>query len=244
MKIIFFIIYDIRDNWNEFKKRNEIPWLSDSAEQEILRKSDLIITVSPMLKEKFKYFSPVLIPNGYEPTSFDDNFIISLKKGNITFGYYGTLNINWFDWDFLKKLANLKKDWVFHIIGSPKYEFIKNMPNNIIYHGAVEHSKLKDYAKNWDIAIIPFKDNEISKYSDPLKTYEFLYFDLPVITKGIPHLSKYPNTFEVNTCKEFVKTAEKIIKNPKLITEFKAFINESTWENRVNYLFEVIKNRK
>lgn len=239
-----FIIYDIRDNWNEFKKKGEIPWLSINAEIEILKKSDLVITVAPMLKEKFKDFSPILIPNGFDPCSFDSEFNINLKKGTITLGYYGTLNVNWFDWDFIKKLAKQKKEWIIHLIGLPNYEFIKDLPNNIIYHGEIEHSKLMGYAKNWDFAIIPFKNNEISKYSDPLKIYEFLYFSLPVITKGIPHLSEYPNTYVVNNINEFIKTIEKIIKEEKSINDFKTFIDESTWEKRIDYLFKIIRNKK
>lgn len=240
----FFIIYDIRDNWKEFRLKKRLEWLSCEIENEILKNSDLVITVSPLLKEKYKKFRPELIPNGYDPNSFEDNFSIYLKKGEVTLGYYGHLDPAWFDWNLVKYIAKKKINWVIHLIGYSEKKYLENLPQNIIYHGVVEHYKLKGYARNWDVAIIPFKKNNISKFCDPLKVYEYIYFGLSVVVYGIPHLSNYPNTYVAKNYNDFIKLIIKIKKNklPKINTD--KFILDTTYESRINHFLKLVENKK
>lgn len=237
------IIYDIRDNWNEFKKYGEIGQFKPKVEEKILNKSHYVFTVSQKLKEIFENYHPNIIPNGFEPESFDKECKISLKKGEITIGYYGHLVPSWFDWNLILEVAKLKNKWIIHLIGTGGGNFIRNLPKNIIYHGKIEHKFLKAYAENWDVAIIPFKNSLISECSDPLKIYEYLYFGLPVVVQGIPHLSSYPFVYIGNGVHDFIKSIEDIVlrKHTFDYDKFKHFLSTCTWESRVNILLSYVE---
>lgn len=94
----YFTIYDIIDDWEEFHKVGEAPWYSKDLEKYICNNSDLIITVSKGLYDKFLKFSPILVNNAFDMNSFNHNIPIkNLTKGDITLGYFGHLTSSWFD---------------------------------------------------------------------------------------------------------------------------------------------------
>ncbi len=242
----FITIYDIKDDWEEFNKQGEAPWYSKDIENFICKNCNLVITVSPGLKEKFSSFNPVLIPNGFDPFSFqvieehEENENIE-NNNKIIIGYFGHLTTSWFDWELIFDTARDNKDFVFHIIGSgASQEIYTNLPENIIYHGKIEHKLLTKYTKNWNVGIIPFKDIPLSKNADPVKIYEYLYLKLPVVVTGIPNLRSYPYTFFAKNKEEF----EKFIRKAKdtLIDTNKVndFISKCTWEKRVDILEDLI----
>lgn len=232
-------VYDVLDDWEEFHKVDQAKWFDNDLEQYFILNSDIITAVSPALVEKIginNTKSVNLLPNAVDTEILSDKPARPLKKGIITIGYFGHLTSAWFDWDLIIGIANKHKDWVFHLIGygAPQIE----LPTNVFMHGKVEPQELSSYVKNWDVAIIPFKISKLAASVDPIKIYEYLYFHLPVVVKGIPHLERFPYTLTANSFSEFEECIERA-KNIN-ISEIDDIIKNNTWEKRVDVLLEEI----
>ena len=236
-------VYDVMDDWEEFNKVGQADWYDKSLEQYIALNSDLVTTVSPKLLEKLKNYGASnvkLLPNAFDPDVLIDKPVLSLKKGKITIGYFGHLTSSWFDWDLLIGLAKKHNDWIFHLIGYGEPQII--LPSNIYLHGKVEPGDLSSYAKNWDVAIIPFIVSKLAESVDPIKIYEYLHLRLPVVVQGIPHLERYPYVLIANNKEEFENCIEKA--SNMQIQDVTDFIENNTWKKRVNTLLEEINKAR
>jgi len=232
-------VYDVLDDWEEFHKVGQANWFDKDLEQYFTLNSDIVTAVSPALVEKIRNYDTravKLLPNAVDPDVLSDKPSRPLKKGKITIGYFGHLTSAWFDWDLIIKLANKHSEWVFHIIGYGEQKI--SLPANILILGKVEPQELSSYAKNWDVAIIPFKISNLSKSVDPIKIYEYLYFRLPVVVQGIHHLERYPYVLIANNFEEFEKSIEKASKLH--IDEVDIFIEDNNWKKRVDSMLEEI----
>ena len=239
----FFTIYDIIDDWEEFNKVGQAIWYFKKFEDYLCNNSDLILTVSVGLYDKFNKYSPFLISNGFDVDAFNKNIPCKkIKKGKINIGYFGNLNSSWFDWDLIIKIAQKEKDWIFHIIGFGQPDILK-LPMNIIIYGKVKHEELLSYANNWDVAIIPFKNSLLSQNSDPIKLYEYLYIGKPIIVQGIKNIDNYPYVYIAENLEEFIKLIKfaKEIKINKNI--LKKFLKDYTWTKKVEILENLIEER-
>lgn len=247
----FLVIYDIKDDWEEFYKLKEANWYSKNIEIFVCKNSDLLISVSIGLKNKFNDYKPFIVPNGYDPSNFNIETKIeisreNLKKGDIIIGYFGHLTSAWFNWDLIIEIAEKYPNWFFEIIGYGMPDGLK-LPKNINYIGKVKREFLYYYVKKWDVSIVPFKKSLLSEHSDPLKVYEYLYMKKPVIVYGINHLKNYPYVFVANTIDEFIE----LIKYSKEINidddKLYKFLNNSLWNKRaekIEFLINHISTQK
>ena len=93
------------------------------------------------------------------------------KKVPIVIGFWGFLG-DWVDVDLLSYLSD---HFPVIVAGNPiNVGSIRNM-------GILHHSQLKSMASICSHLIIPFKEGNISYYSDPLKYYEYLYTNRMII---------------------------------------------------------------
>ncbi|MGA9187347.1 MAG: polysaccharide pyruvyl transferase CsaB [Methanosarcina sp.] len=233
-------IYDVLDDWEEFHKVGNAVWYDKEVESYVAFNSKIVTCVSPTLAEKIKNAtnstSIQVLPNAVSPDMLYTNINEKLPtfiKGKITIGYFGHLTPAWFDWDTIISIANRNPDWTFHIIGygAPKE---LQIPNNILLIGKVDPSELGHYASNWDVAIIPFKESVLSSSVDPIKLYEYLFFNLPVVATGIYHIERYPYVWVAHSLNEFeasiIKASETKIEKDVI----QKFISENSWSKRVD----------
>jgi len=98
--------------------------------------------------------------------------------------------------------------------------------------------------------MIPFNEKDISKGADPLKLYEYIYFGLPTVVKGIDDLKDRPMVFYVNSIEEFGKVLKRFnskdkirqfqIENRELVEEF---LKKNNWKARVDELIGIINKK-
>jgi|GEM_PF-5664155 len=237
------VLYDLIDDWKEFHKVDQASWFQEEFEKAILLKADAVTAVSPPLIQKFSGLRPdiMLVRNGFSQellgTKYDGK--IGSKSTGFTVGYFGHLTESWFDWDFISQIARARSDFSFEIIGygeSPLTREKISRFKNIHLIGKVHPSSLSQHVRNWDVAIIPFMDGLLSESVDPIKIYEYLYFGLPVVVKGISHLGNFPY---VTVCQDSVEAQNAISEyarmkrrqdiQPEILDDF---LKNCTWEER------------
>jgi len=205
-------VYDAIDDWEEFHKQGQAFWYDRDLETYLLQNADITtITCENMLVKMAAMGTEHvhLLPNAFEDWTTPGRCEPPpARKGRITIGYFGHLTGSWFDWPLLTTVAKRRPDWVFHIIG---YGLDKRIApcNNILFLGKVEHGDLPAYAKNWDVAVIPFQPSKLSVAVDPIKIYEYISLGLPAVVTGMPHLASYPGVIAAQDDLEFEAAVEK-----------------------------------
>jgi polysaccharide pyruvyl transferase CsaB len=261
------IIYEIIDEWEEFSKVGQAPWFDPVSEESIVLNSDHLTAVSEPLARKFeKVRSDIsIIPNGFDPQLLGiQNRGVCRKpfdRKDIHIGYFGHLTGSWFDWDFLftviERARRKQVELQFHLIGYGEAEVEKRVqryPENITFHGKVQPDKLYQHARNWDLAMIPFKPGKLARAVDPIKIYEYFYFGLPVIVTGINHLKEFPNVRVIKEADEFIRAIDSLKKDqeerrlsPPEMTSCKGQdrdLQDATWDQRFERLMEKLETEK
>lgn len=165
--------YDAMDDFPSFysgiSKRN-----TANLEKEIALQVDRIFCSSHALIEKFSSIAPqktMLVLNACS----DDMQTVSLPRPlneRVTFGYIGTI-ASWFDWNWVIELATKNPEAIINLVGPRKTRTPENLPRNIILESPIPHPLVMEKISTFDYVIIPFLQNAITKYVDPVKFYEY-----------------------------------------------------------------------
>ncbi|MBQ3559401.1 MAG: glycosyltransferase [Agathobacter sp.] len=131
-----------------------------------------------------------------ENYKFEKEFTDILAKGKPVICYYGAL-ATWFDYDLIKKIAETDKYSIvlFGIKYDESYDMNIKEEKNIYFMGPRDYSVLKNYAKQCDVLIIPFKINNITMATSPVKIFEYMALHKPIVTTNMPECRKYESVF-------------------------------------------------
>lgn len=166
------------------------------TENKIICSVDEIICSSHALLEKFSLPDKTkLILNACSDTierSSDSN-----TDNKFVFGYIGTI-AQWFDWTWVVELSKLNPDSLIRIIGPIKTSVPTNLPKNIKLEMAIEHSKVMSTIATFDVAIIPFMLNEITKCVDPVKFYEYLLARKDIVSTAFGEMNYHYHSYVKN----------------------------------------------
>jgi hypothetical protein len=236
-------VYDVIDDWEEFHRCGQAFWFDAAFESYLLHNADLSTFTCPTLLAKLAVDREhcEMLPNAFEDWAASKMESIEHKasSGKITIGYFGHLTSSWFDWPLVVETAKKHPDWTFEIIGYGMDAKLESLPN-IVHLGKVEHCRLPDYAKRWDVAMIPFKPSKLSEAVDPIKIYEYIALELPTVVTGMPHLASYPGVFTAESLSEFETAVEHAVENPLNDETVRRFLGDNRWSNRVDRLLALL----
>lgn len=148
---------------------------------------------------------------------------------------------DWFDTDLFYNVVKDNPDKSFVIIGFGKDGVLKEAYPNLYFLGAKKHSELKNYLRHMQVGIIPFKaETKIIINCDPIKQYEYISCNLPVVTTLIPEsgLGKI-NTFLADTTENFNVALEKALNFKINYNEVNDFITKNSWNDRAALLCRI-----
>jgi teichuronic acid biosynthesis glycosyltransferase TuaH len=226
------------------------------SEDILVKRSDVVICSSKQLYEEKKkqnphsYFVANAADLGHSSKALNPDLpvypaIAALKKPVI--GYLGSIERR-MDYDLLKKviLANPGKNFAF--VGPVSREFVPDWfftAGNVHFPGSIDYEDMPAVIKGFDVALIPFKKDEVSSSIFPLKLFEYLGAGKPVVaidfnpdlkefTRGTVTFCENPESFSeaVNDALQ-TDNAEKR-KNRVTIAA------ENTWENRIETIADII----
>lgn len=225
------IIFDLCDDLPEMLKyeikifKNFFKILGTFYLKNLINSSDLIVTSSKKLKEKY-YNNAYLIPNGVDINL--QNHFKKEKNNKTIIGFIGSFEY-FIDFDLIMYLAKNLKDSLFFLIGSGRlFEKVKYLINrnnlyNIKLYGTVPHKNIVLYLNKFDIALIPFKKNEFTAAACPLKLFEYALFKIPIVARDLEELKKLDQNF-IN----FYNTKDESLKLVRDIINKKAYYTNKT----------------
>jgi hypothetical protein len=86
--------------------------------------------------------------------------------------------------------------------------------------------------------IIPFKVGKLADAVDPIKVYEYLALQLPVVSFRIPQISSYPYTRTVETTDQFVAALDLAVTTRVDGAAVRAFLEANTWDHRIDAILD------
>ncbi|GAA4714255.1 glycosyltransferase family 1 protein [Sphingomonas lutea] len=184
-------VFDAMDELSKFKFA---PVKLLELEQELIDRADLVFTGGSSLYEakKDRHHSVHCFPSSVDRAHFaqararlfDPADQEELPKPRL--GFYGVLDER-FDVDLLAKVAEMRPDWSFVMVGPVVKISDEDLPKrpNIHYLGSKTYGQLPAYLAGWDVALMPFAMNESTEFISPTKTPEYLAGGKPVVSTPV-----------------------------------------------------------
>lgn len=106
-------------------------------------------------------------------------------------GFFGVIEA-WVDLELIEYLARERRQWTFVLIGRVAVDIsrLRTLPN-VMFPGVQRYDTLPRWAKAFDVAIIPFRQNELVRNVNPLKLREYLATGKPVVSVWMPEVERF-----------------------------------------------------
>jgi GT2 family glycosyltransferase/glycosyltransferase involved in cell wall biosynthesis len=231
-------IYDCMDLHAGFKN-NAAAMLGE--EDRLIAQADVVITSSASLSERVGAVrSNILVRNGCEPDHFiwsSDKPVHRLSERPVV-GYFGVLD-HWFDADLVGKAATAYPAWDFVLIGRQQdcdLDALRRLPN-VSLIGEVAYQALPRFAAGFDVCMIPFLINDLTRHTNPVKLYEYLAAGKPVVGTAMPEIMIDGLVSIAHDERDFIAklgAAMALHREPALIERRVAFARMHTWADRVD----------
>ncbi len=243
----WLLVYDLIDLHTGF--RTALPEAAE-AEEEILRRADLVATTSAVLEQRARKFVPRVcrVPNACELERWSRPESEPLPEdipGPII-GYFGAIS-EWFDNGLVEFLAAQRPHWSFVLIGSTwggAVGRLERLPN-VSLLGEQPYERVPGLASHFDVGIIPFRDTPLTRATDPVKVYEMLALGLRVVAAPLPELTKFGDLIEVAESKEeFLQKLDNAVRLPddeEAKQKRRSFASKNRWEDRARNLGDEIR---
>lgn len=174
---------------------------------------------------------------------FEDEFNNIITNGKINLCYYGAL-AKWFDYDLIKEIAKTNKYNIilFGIKYDESYDENISSQENIYFMGPRDYKVLKNYAKKMDILCIPFVINSITKATSPVKVFEYMALNKPIVTTDMNECRKYKSVLIGKNTEDFIKKLE-VAYNKRDDKEYIKLLNKEAKENDWSHKAKLIINK-
>ncbi|HVW97011.1 MAG TPA: glycosyltransferase [Mucilaginibacter sp.] len=225
------------------------------SEDILVKNVDMVICTSKELRNKKAalnsnaYFIPNAANISHSSKTLDPDLKVSgilkdIKKPVI--GYFGAIERR-IDYDMMQELFAANRDKSFVMVGPIDRYYIKEeeyKAPNLYLTGPVPYDEMPAVLKGFDVAIIPFKKDEVSSDIFPLKLFEYLGSGRPVVSTDFnPDLKEYTHD-TVLYCKnagEFSAALDAALADtPDLQKKRLEVAADNTWEHRIDRIKEVL----
>ena len=179
-----------------------------------------------------------------ESYKFEEEFESIIREGKPTVCYYGAL-AKWFDYDLIKKISATDRYSV--ILFGIKYDesFDENLngEKNIYFMGPRDYKVLKNYARRCDILTIPFKINNITKATSPVKVFEYMALHKPIVTTDMNECRKYGSILIATSHEDFIEKLDRAIElkhDPEYMALLDREARENDWSMKAKAIVDLI----
>jgi glycosyltransferase involved in cell wall biosynthesis len=220
-------------------------------ENQLLRTADLSIVTSERLLQSRSKINPhtVLVRHGVDYTHFRKalsaetivpDTIANLSKPII--GFFGLI-ADWVDVDLMAEVAKYFSNGSLVIIGKATTDIsvLESLPN-VHLLGRRPYEELPAYSKGFDVALMPFRVNELTLNANPLKVREYLAAGLPVVSSPIPEVEVLGLCRIANGPEETIREIESALVDPGPRLERSDAITSESWEARLDEIRAHLRN--
>ena len=240
------VVYYCTDEWSHFSYVDGPKIVA--MEKELCEKADIVFCTARTLLDRKRVFNPEthLASHGVDYSHFakalDPSTPIAEEIARLpkpVIGFVGLVQ-DWVDLELIGKLAAKYEKGSVVIVGKSLVDMGGLAKyGNVHLLGRKPYSELPKYCKGFDVALIPFKVNELTRNVNPIKLREYFSAGLPVVSTEIPEVSYYKDTCTVaRTHDEFLRGVETELRNdsPEARRARSDAMKKETWEQKVDEL--------
>ena len=239
-------IFDGVDNWTAHPAYSKFKYALAKNYKKILEKCDVIFTVSEDLKKNVFADSKMahVAHNGIDLGRFkviSENVSLPEEINPKIVGYVGTIMQNRIDFDLVKYLAKNNPNASFVFIGPIwKNVDISTFKNsNVHFLGKKPYKEIPALMKKFDAAIIPHKITDLTRSMDPMKVYEYLAANVPIVSTQITMDASFKPYVEIGKSKEeFNALLQEVFKGQKRVNLPFRLLEEKSWGNIVDEMLK------
>ena len=224
-------------------------------DETLARQADQVFVSSPALLEPKQELNPhtAYSPHGVDVELFQQALdpALPLADGvkdlpHPIIGFFGLLE-DWVDRDLIAYLARSRPAWTFLMIGRVVVDVseLRSLPN-VVFPGVQPYEMLPRWAKAFDAAIIPFRQNELVRNVNPLKLREYLATGKPVVSVWMPEVERFAHCVGIaRTHEDFLEKLEEALhtdSEDKRAARRNA-VAGMTWEARVEDVLGIVNER-
>lgn len=232
------LLYDKMDDNARLTRNGLLRRLILRDEPKLIRKADCVFVTARRFYEEIRPVNPntVLLPN-----AVSSGFPASQEKlcdpRERVFGYVGTIG-HWFDFAAIEAILKADEKNQVVLVGPVEQKSFEHP--RLFYLGTVPHEKVAGLIQTFDVCLYPFLKNELLDTIDPVKIYEYLAMNKPVLAVRSPETEKFGELVtQYSKSEELWALAGMDLKKPfGTEKERLKFIRENCWETR----FKIIEN--
>jgi glycosyltransferase involved in cell wall biosynthesis len=250
------IIYDYLDDLDAFQgDRRRL----ESAHQKLLRDASLVLATARRLFEQIQVTRPdaLLVPNGVDFDHFSSpkkceswavpaDLAPILAERKPVVGYHGAL-ARWFDFTLFEKVVLNRQDLNFVLVGpeidnSLRDSSLLNLKNTH-WLGTKPYQELPGYVRCFDVAVIPFKVNQITHSTSPLKLYEYLAAGKPVVITPMEESLRLGAALPAEGVDEFCRQLDRAMQlrgDANYLDHLQQIAQENTWDRRASQILQAL----
>jgi len=248
------VIYDNMDDALAFYNYNQ---QLTGLEKELCKRANIIFCSSISLKEKLIerhhtkeekitiINNAINLPKTVEKKDLPESVLKLFSKDKKNLVYIGTI-ASWLDFNLLIKSVNHVTNLNIILIG-PLEENLR-IPDhpNLKVHAPIEHKLVFPVMEKADALVMPFVVNDIILSVNPVKAYEYIYSEKPVILVDYPESRKFEDfVYLYSNFEEFENHCTRLTQAnlPPLasISSSKKFVSQNTWEKRSIEIMKILQ---
>jgi len=240
------IVYDCMDDHRGFGNIAESILLE---EDRLIASSDLLVVSSEVLARQHgpKSRKMVLVKNAADFNHFHTapSRVPLPEVPRPIIGYYGAI-AEWFDAGLIENAARHRPDWSFVLIGhtfGAEIDGLRALPN-VHFLGEQPYDALPAYLAQFDVCCIPFRLNDLTRATNPVKFYEYLCSGKPIVSVNLPELQQYKDcVYLADGPEDFAASIERALeeKDEGLANRRVEVARMNTWEERCDSLSSAIE---
>lgn len=249
------LVYDCMDDAAGFTEDHDKQARLLKMEKGLINDSWKIFTSSQYLADKLNQRVGCSKKLSVIPNAFDGNIIPTHKKPveekkTFKIGYIGTIS-SWFDFESLRYTLKHLDNIEYHVVGPLKVKVNLNESEKgkIKFYGPIKHEELYSYTQNFDCLIMPFKLNELTCSVDPVKLYEYINYNKPIISVYYDEIKRFePYTYFYSNKNELLDLLKILVKNglkKKYSNEKRLeFLKSNSWDDRIKTMIKILENKR
>ena len=247
------VVYEYIDELSIFDGYDETMERDHAA---LLKRADLTVCTARALYEKARALSPrvLLSPNAGDYPFFSatasapdaPEAAAASARYRFTLGYYGAL-ASWFDYPLLSAAARARPDWLFLLVGMDYDGTLKKSgllkSPNVLWIPPQPYSRLPSYLKLFDLALIPFVLNDVTRSTSPVKLFEYMAAQKPILTSDMDECRQYRSVARYHGLSDFLAKAEELLhrrRDPVLLESLHSEAQSNTWDERASQILSAL----
>jgi glycosyltransferase involved in cell wall biosynthesis len=218
----------------------------EAADLALTRRADVVFVAPPALVERKRAinehteFSPHGVDFDLFSQANDAATIVPPAAAALRspiVGFFGLL-ADWIDIELLAHLARQRPQWTLLLVGHASTDLapLEGLAN-VVRVGPQPYETLPAWAKAFDVAVIPYRQNRQVQNANPLKLREYLATGKPVVSVPTPEVSRFsPHVRLAATPEAFLEAVEEALRDrddEEARRQRMDFVRGMSWDARV-----------